>query len=79
MAGVQVSVDRERGIGCGICMERCFVRAIRIEEGKCQLDTDKCRACGRCTEECPVKAISITFDPSVIDAEADRIYALVNQ
>ncbi len=79
MAGVQVSVDRERCIGCGICMERCFVRAIRIEEGKCQLDTDKCRACGRCTEECPVKAISITFDPSVIDAEADRIYALVNQ
>ena len=79
MAGVQVSVDRDKCIGCGICLERCFVRAIRIEDGKCQLDDAKCRACGRCTEECPTEAITITFDPSVIDSESDRIYALVNQ
>ena len=79
MAGVEVSVDTDKCIGCGICMERCFVRAIRIEDGKCQLDDAKCRACGRCTEECPTEAITITFDPSVIDSESDRIYALVNQ
>ncbi len=60
-------------------MERCFVKAITIEDGKCVLDDAKCRACGRCTEECPVEAIRITYDPSVIDSEADRIYALVNQ
>ena len=79
MAGVQVSVDKGKCIGCGICLERCFVRAIKIEDGKCQLDDAKCRACGRCTEECPNEAITITFDPSVIDSESDRIYALVNQ
>ncbi len=79
MAGVEVSVDVEKCIGCGICMERCFVKAIKITDGKCVLDDGKCRACGRCTEECPTEAITITFDPSVLDSETDRIYALVNQ
>ena len=79
MAGVDVSVDRDKCIGCGICMERCFVKAITITDGKCVLDDVKCRACGRCSEECPVKAITLTYDPTVIDSEADRIYNLVNQ
>ena len=79
MAGVEVTVDKDKCIGCGICMERCFVRAITIRDGKCELDDAKCRACGRCSEECPVKAIDLTYDPSVIDSEADRIYNLVNQ
>ena len=79
MAGVEVSVDREKCIGCGICMEKCFVKAIRIVEGKCELDDAKCRACGRCSEECPKEAITLTYDPAVIDSEADRIFGLVNQ
>ena len=79
MAGVEVSVNIGKCIGCGICMERCFVRAITIQDGKCVLDDAKCRACGRCTEECPTEAIAITFDPSVIDSETERIYSLVNQ
>lgn len=79
MAGADVSVDRDKCIGCGICMERCFVKAITITDGKCVLDDVKCRACGRCSEECPVKAITLTYDPTVIDSEADRIYNLVNQ
>jgi len=79
MAGVEVSVDRDKCIGCGICMEKCFVKAIRIIEGKCELDDAKCRACGRCSEECPKEAITLTYDPAVIDSEADRIFGLVNQ
>ena len=79
MAGVDVSLDAERCIGCGICMERCFVRAITIRDGKAVLDDSKCRACGRCSEECPAEAISITYDPSVIGSETERILALVNQ
>jgi Fe-S-cluster-containing hydrogenase component 2 len=60
-------------------MEKCFVKAIRIVEGKCELDDAKCRACGRCSEECPKEAITLTYDPAVIDSEADRIFGLVNQ
>ena len=55
------------------------MKAIRIVEGKCELDDAKCRACGRCSEECPKEAITLTYDPAVIDSEADRIFGLVNQ
>lgn len=77
MAGVEVSVDTEKCIGCGICMERCFVKAITVVDGKCVLDDGKCRACGRCTEECPSDAITITYDPNVIDTETERILSLL--
>ncbi|MBR6204180.1 MAG: 4Fe-4S binding protein [Candidatus Methanomethylophilaceae archaeon] len=79
MAGTEVSVDTEGCIGCGICMEGCFVRAISIVNGKCVLDADKCRGCGRCVEGCPTGSISLTYDPSLIDSEAERILSLVNQ
>lgn len=77
MDGVTITVDKEKCIGCGICMERCFMKAIKITDGKCELDDSMCRGCGRCTEECPVDAIKIEFDPGVIDREADRIYDLL--
>jgi ferredoxin len=76
--GVTVSLDADKCIGCGICSEGCFVRAITITDGKCILDDAKCRGCGRCTEQCPTKAITLEYDASVIQAEADRILALVN-
>ena len=79
LEGAEVSVDTGKCIGCGICMERCFIKAIRIVDGKCVLDGAKCRACGRCTEECPTGAITLSFDPSMMDSETERIFALVNQ
>ena len=79
MAGTEVSVDTGKCIGCGICMERCFVKAITIVDGKCVLDDGKCRGCGRCSEECPKEAITLTYDPSVISSETERILSLVNQ
>ena len=79
MPGAEVSVDAGKCIGCGICMERCFVKAISIEGGKCVLDSEKCRACGRCSEECPTDAITITYDPDIIGSETERILSLVNQ
>jgi len=76
--GVTVSVDNTKCIGCGICSEGCFVKAISIVDGKCVLDDAKCRGCGRCTEQCPTGAISLTYDSSILQSEADRILALVN-
>ena len=76
--GVSVSVDADACIGCGSCGEICFTKAISVTDGKCSLDSGMCRGCGRCVEICPTDAISITFDPSVVDAEVDRIHSLVN-
>ncbi len=39
-------------IGCGVCVGKCPVNAIRIEDGKAWID-DSCIACGQCMDECP--------------------------
>ncbi len=78
MDGVTVSVDTEECIGCGLCREICFIRAITIDDGKCSLNHDMCRGCGRCVEICPRDAIRLDFDESVITGEIERISDLVN-
>ena len=76
MDGVGVTVDTDRCIGCGMCEEICFTKAIRIVDGKSSID-DKCRGCGRCADICPQEAIRISFDPNKVDSEIKRIGELV--
>ena len=77
MDGVSVSVDTEKCIGCGLCRDICFTKAISIVGGKSDID-DRCRGCGRCAEICPQDAISITFDRTKVEGEIERIGKLVN-
>lgn len=78
MDGVTVSTEPDRCIGCGLCNEICFTKAISVIDGRCSLNLDMCRGCGRCTEVCPVDAISLDFDDSVVSSEVERISGLVN-
>ncbi len=76
MESVEVSVDPERCIGCGMCSEICFTRAARIRDGRCDIDQVACRGCGRCAEICPKDAIQITYDPAAIRKEAEAVGSL---
>jgi ferredoxin len=76
MPGVQVSVS-EDCIGCGTCVDACFVKVISIKDGKSVIG-EACRGCGRCVTVCPEKAISLTIDGiSNLHESIDRISALV--
>jgi ferredoxin len=66
MEGVDVRVA-EGCVGCGACLESCFVGAIRIVDGRSEIG-DECRGCGRCQEACPNNAITITI-PDLADVE----------
>ena len=76
MDGVSVTVDTERCVGCGLCADICFTKAITIEGGRSSIG-DKCRGCGRCADICPSEAITVNFDSSAVDAEMERIADLV--
>jgi ferredoxin len=52
----------ERCLGCGTCVESCFVAAVSLREGKANIDQDLCKACGRCAVLCPQQAIQVEFD-----------------
>lgn len=43
-------------INCGLCEKVCREHAITIEDGKVNVDYDKCNYCGRCVKSCPTDA-----------------------
>ncbi len=59
LEGVSVNVDVDKCTGCGICVDRCFVGAISLQDNEAVIDENKCKACGVCVEQCPQDAISI--------------------
>lgn len=58
LAGLKVQVEQEKCDGCGICVERCFIKAMTLQRGKA-LPGKECRGCGRCAVICPKQAIKI--------------------
>ena len=71
MEGVEVSVTGDC-IGCGTCIESCFINTIELVDGKAVI-TDECRGCGRCVEIRPQKAITIKIDPTANETVINRI------
>jgi electron transfer flavoprotein alpha subunit len=53
-----VSVDREKCIGCGACVDVCPFGALVLVDDVVTV-TDKCTACGACLEICPLMALSL--------------------
>ena len=54
--GLRVTWKSENCINCGVCEKVCRSKAIKIEDGKVVIDTDKCNYCGRCVFSCPTDA-----------------------
>ncbi len=53
-----VSVDKEKCIGCGACVDACPFGALVLVDDTVTV-TDKCTACGACLEICPLMALSL--------------------
>lgn len=45
--------------GCGRCVERCTLKALKIVNKKSVVDADRCRLCGYCASVCPQFCIKI--------------------
>ncbi|HHY81088.1 MAG TPA: 4Fe-4S binding protein [Clostridiales bacterium] len=45
--------------GCGKCILRCGQRALYLQNGKAEVDTDKCILCGYCGSVCKELAIKV--------------------
>jgi len=61
LPGVSVQVNPEKCDGCGDCVERCFVAAMELREGKA-VPGEGCKACARCVDACPQEAVSLEID-----------------
>jgi Na+-translocating ferredoxin:NAD+ oxidoreductase subunit B len=45
--------------GCGICVKRCQMEALRLEGGKAELNQDRCIGCGLCVSTCRTNSLSL--------------------
>lgn len=68
------TIDGDKCIGCGACVEVCPPRLIKIaDEGtmrRISMDYSRCTYCGRCQEICPTGSSQLTDDFE--DATASR-------
>ena len=44
---------------CGLCVERCPMGALVIEEDELAFDSEKCLGCGVCAYKCPTNSLSL--------------------
>jgi electron transport complex protein RnfB len=52
-------IDIDNCTGCGICVKRCQMEAIVIEDKKAIINLERCIGCGLCVTTCPTRAMKL--------------------
>lgn len=52
-------VDSELCIGCGTCVERCQMNAIKLKNNIAKVITKRCVGCGNCAAVCPEEVMEL--------------------
>jgi NAD-dependent dihydropyrimidine dehydrogenase PreA subunit/DNA-binding Lrp family transcriptional regulator len=60
----RVSVCAESCDGCGICLDRCQMEALDLDDSRVAADLSRCIGCGLCVSACPTKSLSLVRKPS---------------
>jgi len=70
--------DESLCIGCGLCVKRCQMDAITMENKKCVVDPDRCIGCGLCVTVCPTKAIQLRKKDQITTPKKDTTEFYLN-
>lgn len=55
-----VEFKEENCTCCGVCIERCQMDALQLNDGKIILDKGRCIGCGLCVTTCPTNSLSLS-------------------
>lgn len=56
-----MSVDESLCTACGLCIEHCQFKALKLsdDENVCSVNRSRCYGCGLCVSSCPMEALSL--------------------
>lgn len=68
-----VIIDKEKCIGCGMCVMDCQTRDIQLKDSKASVLNNVCLKCGHCAAICPVNAVVLDDydEKEIIDYDND--------
>jgi NAD-dependent dihydropyrimidine dehydrogenase PreA subunit len=68
------AIDTDICSGCGVCVERCQMNAIKLDEqsGLSTVNLDRCIGCGNCVASCPSEALKLVKKEKEIAPPEDR-------
>ncbi|MBW1742633.1 MAG: 4Fe-4S binding protein [Deltaproteobacteria bacterium] len=66
------AVDTDTCEGCGTCVERCQMEALRLEDDFVVLDVDRCIGCGLCVSTCPTESLTLERKPEPEQSEVPK-------
>jgi NAD-dependent dihydropyrimidine dehydrogenase PreA subunit/DNA-binding Lrp family transcriptional regulator len=58
--------------GGGVCVDRCQMEALRLEDDVAVLDVDRCIGCGLCVSTCPTDSITLVRKPAFDQARVPK-------
>lgn len=58
--------------GCGICLDRCQMEALSLDDGLVALDGDRCIGCGLCVTTCPSGTLHLKRKPEAEQRQVPR-------
>ncbi len=58
-----VRIDKRKCVGCTSCIKTCPTEAIRVQQGKARILSDRCIDCGRCIVYCHHHAVVSVTTP----------------
>lgn len=65
-----VTINKDKCIGCGLCVKDCVGCDIKIVDGKAQAAGQSCIKCGHCQAVCPQSAVELKgYDDTIEEFE----------
>jgi len=64
-----IAYDRSTCIGCGVCLNRCQMDAIKPDGDKVEVDLDRCIGCGLCVTTCLTGSLVLKRKPAAEQTE----------
>lgn len=68
------AAEPETCIGCGVCVQRCQMDAVSLEEDKVVLDLDRCIGCGVCVTTCLTDSLRLVRKPESEQRDVPRTF-----